>query len=304
MKALGVGGAACLLLSFVLQSCVSVSEDMFFAPPTDSTRAATLEAMRFDRQEQITGLFDRLGRRDTRLPMTIKHQFADLGGEHIAVSQVVKATAKAEEPLIVHCGGNARDRFNSGMIYSAKVAPWGEALLFDYPGYGDSTGKPTVAAFGAVLADLGPWLDARAKGRPLVVWGHSIGGLICAKIVSLSREVDAIILETSGLSPVAMARNKAAIVPFLNVSVKGGFEAYDIGELLKGFDGPVMVVGAGKDQTLPVVLSRDLAKMLKEGGRDTTYVEIAEAGHTNADQFDAFTVAAKAFFSRVADTRH
>lgn len=268
---------------------VSIGEDLFFRPPA-TVPAATADKLRFDRQDQLAA--------------TVAHEFLQLGGERIAVSRVTPASATATTPLIVHCGGNATDRFTNGVYYSKKILPWGEPIFFDYPGYGDSSGKTTLKALNAVLAEFGPWIDAQAKGRPLVLWGHSIGGLICSKLATHSREADAIILETTGPSPTAIATDRVRWIPFYSVKVRGGFEAYDIPALLKTFPGPILVAGAGKDRTLPVYLSQTLAEALKKEGRDITYVEVPEGVHNGAAQTPEFVSAATPFFASVADTRH
>ena len=134
-------------------------------------------------------------------------------------------------------------------------------------------------------------------------WGHSIGGLICARLAGESREADAVILEATGESPTRMAREQAKIFPLVKVKVKGGFEAYDITSMLAEFRGPVLVVGAEKDKTLPVGLSRSLASDLGSGGLDVRYVEIPGASHMTAGETLEFGDAAKPFFASVSD-RH
>lgn len=288
-KGLIAVGAGLLLMLAVSPFLVSVGEDVFFRPPA-TAKAATADQLRFDHQDQLTA--------------KVTHEFLQLGGERIAISRVTPENVTSSTPLIVHCGGNATDRFTTGVYYSKKILPWGEPLFFDYPGYGDSSGKVSVKAFNAVLAEFGPWIDAQAKGRPLVLWGHSIGGLMCAKLATQSREVDAIVLETTGPSPTAIATDRVKFIPYYTVRVRGGFEAYDIPGLLKTFPGPILVAGAGKDRTLPVYLSQNLAEALRQEGRDITYVEIPEAVHNGAADTPEFMAAAKPFFALVTDSRH
>ena len=113
-------------------------------------------------------------------------------------------------------------------------------------------------------------------------WGHSIGGLICARLASVGREADAVLLETTALSSTTMAKSRVSWIPFIKVQVQGGFETYDVARLLRGFEGPVLVVGAGADRTLPTDLSRSLSRTLADEGIDVTYREYADAGHMDA----------------------
>lgn len=146
---------------------------------------------------------------------------------------------------------------NRGVYYVNKLLPWGELLLWDYPGFGHTNGSPWASSFDDIFIDMVPWIDEQAKDRPLVLWGHSIGGLICSRIAQESREVDAIILETTALSPQRLAKDRTWAIPIVDVQVQGDWRAFDIPEMLSGFSGPVMVIGAEKDTTLQVSLARE-----------------------------------------------
>jgi pimeloyl-ACP methyl ester carboxylesterase len=181
------------------------------------------------------------------------------------------------------------------------VLPWGEVLMFDYPGYGDSTGTPTTESFSALRQDMGSYIDGLARGRPLVLWGHSIGGLICSGLAEVSREADAVILETTGPSFAVIAETlKPWFAPFVKTAVKDSLRTYEVSELLKDFKGPIFVVGAGKDERLPVKLARSLAAALKGRGLRVAYHEYPGANHFNAALNSTFAGDAVAFFKTVA----
>lgn len=88
-----------------------------------------------------------------------------------------------------------------GVPLAALVADWTRAgydtLRFDKRGVGDSEGGPCAAAdFHTELADARAAVAlaraaARTRGIPLVVFGHSVGGILAAQ---LARDVDAIIV--------------------------------------------------------------------------------------------------------------
>lgn len=204
-------------------------------------------------------------------------------------------------PLIVHCAGNSGDRYNSGLGYASKALPWGDVLVFDYPGYGDSSGSPSAAALeassGALLADI----SARTADRDLVLWGHSLGGFICARLAEQAEGVDALILETT-------ARNAAEVAaawkpwwagPFIRIDVAQSLASYDSAAAAKTFGGPVLVLGARRDDTLPVRLSRSLASAAEALGADVTYVEFAEAGHRTVPDAADFAATVNAFLQPI-----
>lgn len=289
-----------------LAGCIpfSVDESYFFKPQKLPRKAADISQLDFVDQATITGPFSaaRPPNLNGRPPATVVHEFMKLGGETIAVSHVKAANAAPNEPLIVYCPGNASDRYHVALYYTDKVLPWGEILMFDYPGYGDSSGKPLGKSFAAMSADMGPWIDAQAHGRPLVFWGHSIGGLVCPGIVAQSREADAVILETTGPSFATLAEDrKPSFAPFIRMHVVKDLVPYDTAGMLAGFKGKILVLGAGKDTTLPPHLAQQLADGLKAEGLDVTYWEYETANHHTAALNRQFAEDAKPFFVGVAD---
>jgi pimeloyl-ACP methyl ester carboxylesterase len=152
---------------------------------------------------------------------------------------------------------------------------------------------------------MGPWLDSLARGRPLIFWGHSIGGLICPSIVAESREADAVILETTGPSFAAVAEDrKPWFAPFIRTHVTDDLKPYDTAELLKDFKGRIMVLGAGKDTTLPPRLARSLAEALTAKGLNIQYWEYPAANHHSAALNPQFVEDARPFFAVATNVNH
>ena len=222
---------------------------------------------------RLAGELDIAG--EDKLPGVV-HEALSLSGERIAISRIPSADPGA--PLIVSCFGNASDRRRNGADYLAKIAPFGEALVWDYPGYGDSSGAPTSSDIDRVLTELVPELERRAGERPLVFWGHSLGGFVCAQMASRSSAVDAVVLETTAPDVKSVAESfKPGWLP-VPLSYDKALLAYDTPRALAEFDGPVLILGAGRDRVLEVALSRKLAEALP----DATYLELPEATHYSA----------------------
>jgi acetyl esterase/lipase len=155
-----------------------------------------------------------------------------------------------------------------------------------------------------VQQEMPAYVDALAKGRPLVFWGHSLGGLICPEIARLSREVDAIVIETSAPSSLSLANTrKPGIVSFVSLDLVDGLKDYDTPKALATFNGPILVLGAGKDAVIPVQQARNLADQLKAAGRSVEYREYASASHGNAAMNSEFAKDALAFFKSISDLR-
>lgn len=300
---------------FLLAGCISwsVDESWFFKPVSRSQKANTVADLKLDAEERLTrrGPFSvDFGRIfpnfPDRIPARISHDFIDLGGERIAITRVAGFNGADDEPLIVHCGGETGDRRSHGTVYAGKILPWGEALLMDYPGYGDSGGQPTISAMLQFQTSVAAYIDSLADSRTLIFWGHSLGGPVCASIASQSRQVDAVILETTApnFSEVMDARKPWFTPPTLQLELTEGLKSYDVATALAEFSGPIMVLGAGRDEVFPVALARSVAARLQQQGLAVTYLEYAAADHMNAALNGYFVRDAAGFFANLTNSRH
>lgn len=280
--------ALVLLCGLLLGGCaVAIDESTVFAPPKRETRAESAADLS-SRWAAATA--------DRPLDATVRHGFVGDGEDRVAYS-VFTRPANAARPLIVHCGGNAADRYNSGVGYAGKGLRFGDVLLFDYPGYGDSPGAPTAAALEAASGKVAALALETAQGRPIVLWGHSLGGFICGALAKDLPGASGLIFETSARNAdeVAAAWTPWYADPFLRVRVAEGLARYDNASAARAFGKPVLVLGAAKDDTLSVSLSRALAKAIETQGGTVTYVEFPDANHRTVPQAPGFDAAVSAY---------
>ena len=112
-------------------------------------------------------------------------------------------------PLIVYVGGNAEE-------VSENIPAWADrnatTVLFNYRGFGDSTGEPSEHALVADAVATTEWACARYPDRPLVLFGLSLGSGIAALTASRV-EPDAIILVSPYRSVLHIARRTVPLVP-------------------------------------------------------------------------------------------
>jgi pimeloyl-ACP methyl ester carboxylesterase len=212
----------------------------------------------------------------------------------------IKHTAPSDA-LIVRCGGNASTRQHSGYHYAMSTVPYGDVLMFDYPGYGETGGKASPQRFQAMSGELVPLVREKAAGRRIVLWGHSLGGMVCSELAARLPETSALIIETSARNAreVAQAWTPWYAALFVNIEIAPGFSDVDVANALKGFKGPVLVLGAENDQTLPVHLARSVGKSLKDEGIEATYVEFKGGGHSNLIMHPDFAPTIRAFFAKM-----
>lgn len=203
--------------------------------------------------------------------------------------------------LIARCGGNATTRQMSGYKYAVTALPYGDVLLFDYPGYGETGGEATAEKFSAMRGELAKLIREKAAGRKLVLWGHSLGGLVCSELVRELPETAGVIIETSARNAAEVAKEWTPwyAAPFVRIEIADSLRGFDSANVLKGFKGPVLVLGGEKDETLPVGLARSLGKALKDEGVDATYVEFKGGGHSDLNMQASFNSTMATYFSRL-----
>src|SRR5262245_44651944 len=135
--------AAALLLG---RCAIRIREQMFFLPQPPTAVPTEAASMRIVGEQRINGpntpapLEGRSPLMAPRLPVTLAKELLHFSkaGRQTGVMHVRAANAKPGEPLIVHCGGNASDTIKGGVYFTDKILPWGELIMWDYPGYGHS----------------------------------------------------------------------------------------------------------------------------------------------------------------------
>ena len=105
--------------------------------------------------------------------------------------------------VIVHGLGEHAGRYDH---VAERLNSWGFAVrIYDQHGHGESDGKPGALPSDTFLLDnLAELLDTSRRRMdprlPLVLMGHSLGGLVAARLVSLNlRQVDGLVLSSPAL---------------------------------------------------------------------------------------------------------
>jgi len=161
-----------------------------------------------------------------------------------------------------------------------RLNAWGFAVRgYDQYGHGES-GGPRGGLTGEMrlLDDLADMVDATrarmAAHQPLVLLGHSMGGLVAARFVSMHlRPVDALVLSSPALDPGLNAVQKLllATLPRIlpNLRVGNGLDAQYLSH------DPAVVAAYLADPLCHDRISARLARFIADGGPAT----VARAAH-------------------------
>ncbi len=165
------------------------------------------------------------------------------------------ATTAAANGTVLFFHGNAGN-ISHRMEYLLMFHRMGyDTLIFDYRGYGQSSGSPTEA---------GTYLDAQAAWRYLLVtkaispsrivlFGESLGGAVAAWLAT--QETPAVLVLASVFTSVP--KIAAKIYPFLPVRLLVRFDYNTLG-YLQSVTCPVFVAHSPQDEIVPVEQGRAL----------------------------------------------
>lgn len=184
-------------------------------------------------------------------------------------------------PLFIYCGGAGFTVPAFGEAIIDKLAPFGDVLVWDYPGRGRSGGVPGLVQARAFTESLQTRLPRlREPDQSVVYWGHSMGGFICADMVADDPGAAGLVLESTAMSADAVAARlgDTALALLLRTQLPPEAARFSIPERLAGSDASVLVIGGARDRVLPVSLQRDLADAIP-GAR---YIEYERANHFDA----------------------
>lgn len=308
---MSIRGVGVALAALALSGCinVSVNESSVFAPvPFDADLAArTGEKLKDEGAFASAAAWDAAWKARAAggwltlpapafEPTKVEHGQVITPSGPLAWTKLTRAGE--DRPFIVRCGGNASTRQNNAFVYGGTAIQHGDVLLFDYPGSGETGGKASSASFEGMGEALAEKVRVEAQGRKLVLWGHSLGGFVCADLARRLPETDGVIFEASARNAarVADAWKPWFLGPLVRVNIAEGLGGYDNALALKERDVPVLVLGGRKDRTLPVKLARDLARTLEKQGARVDYVEFPQGVHSDFPGQSNFPQVIDAYF--------
>jgi fermentation-respiration switch protein FrsA (DUF1100 family) len=199
------------------------------------------------------------------------------------------------EPLatFLFCHGNAGN-VSHRLENVARLLQTGfQVLLFDYRGYGHSSGRPSEQGLYRDVATAWAHLIERTDGvgGPRVIFGRSLGGAVAVELATRV-QADArmpsirLVIESTFTSVQAMAR---VLFPFPLPALP---VTYDSLSKIKQLNMPLLVIHGERDRLVPLTEGRALFEAAPE---PKTWYPIPGAGHN-----DAYLVGGEAYFLRLA----
>lgn len=199
--------------------------------------------------------------------------FVALDGDNLAVQDWPLAPGQTRRGvvLLVHGLGEHVGRYDR---LAGRLNDWGFAVRgYDQHGHGESGGPrgglPSDTRLLDDLADIVDSTRARMGSQtPLILLGHSMGGLVAARFVALGlRPVQALVLSSPALEPGLNAVQKLllAVLPRIapNLRIGNGLDASLISH------DPAVVAAYRADKLVHDRVSARLARFIADGGPAT-----------------------------------
>ena len=192
-------------------------------------------------------------------------------------------------PVILFCHGNAGNISHRLDQISSLLEKDLQVFIFDYRGYGRSSGSPSengiytdgVAAYDYLIGKEGVSPD------DIVVYGHSLGAAVAAE-VALRRKVKSLILESAFTS----TRDMAKTMPLFRILSPFVPLRYNTREKLPLVRAPLLIMHGEADEIVPF----SMGERLYDAARAPKFFfPLKGAGHN-----DTYIVGGDAYFRRFA----
>ncbi len=168
------------------------------------------------------------------------------------------ASGDLPAPLVLYAHGNGElIDYWVGELEPLRAAGM-SILLVEYPGYGRSSGSPSELSITRAMVAAFDWAASQPNVDRARIsgWGRSLGGgAVCA--LARERPLAALVLESTFTSARAMAWELFRVPSFL---VR---DAFDNLEVVRAFEGPILLLHGDRDQSIPVAHARALAAAAK-----------------------------------------
>ncbi|MGY8769269.1 MAG: alpha/beta hydrolase [Pirellulales bacterium] len=190
-----------------------------------------------------------------------------------------EADPKVESPLVIYFPGNASNRH--GRIFDLRevTAAGFDLLIFDYRGYGDSTGKTTEKNLTADARLV--WSYAQDELNyaedQIVVFGESLGGAVTLSLWAddnpSSPAPAAVILNSTFASMPRNAAHHYPIFPFQYLVL----DRWPSIDRIENVPSPITSYHGTLDRIVPVAHGKSLA----QAGNHVEFIELPDCGHNN-----------------------
>lgn len=178
-------------------------------------------------------------------------------------------------------GGNINYRLSLALTLLGCGA---SVIMYDYEGYGQSTGEPSVPAIKRDGLAAYDYVKNNLHYQPkdIVLYGESLGSGVTVNIAA-HRPAGGVIIQSGFASLSSAARERLPWIWIYPDFTLANFEMDNVA-YLRGVHAPVLIIHGTEDLTLPV---HHADTMFAEATEPKQFLRIKKAGHNNTHLLDA-----------------
>ena len=202
------------------------------------------------------------------------------------------------EATVIYFGGNGFLMMKSRSLIDAYSGLPVNLMMFDYRGYGKSSGTPTVdgikadarAVYHTVTGDL------PVEPGSVYLHGHSMGTFLAAYIAE-TKESAGYILESPITNVSQMTRQLVPrlLRPFIRFRIDQPVKEQNNLARVANIEVPLLVMGGERDEITPIAMAEDLYK--RSGSAQKKLVKIERGTHNDLPLSPAYRGALYQFFT-------
>ncbi len=163
---------------------------------------------------------------------------------------------EAADGVLVLCHGNAGNLGGRRWMLEGLSDLNYHILIFDYRGYGKSSGRPSEQGTNLDILAVWDWLDQQSGvgELPRFIYGRSLGGAVALQLAS-QRNVQGVILESTFTSILDIGRRfYPYLLPKLTLR-----HPYNSLERIRSVQAPILIANSPEDETVPFDMGEALA---------------------------------------------
>ncbi len=155
-----------------------------------------------------------------------------------------------------------------------------DLFIFDYRGYGKSTGK--LASQQQAIKDTQiawDFIAPQYHNKPIVIYGRSIGSALATQLAQKVKPA-LLVLVSPFSSLIDMAKKRYPIAPTWLLRFP-----FETNKAIKNVSSPIVLIHGDKDDFIPIDHSYKLQKLTQQPSQ---LITISGAGHSDIHEFDEY----------------
>lgn len=190
---------------------------------------------------------------------------------------------------ILYTGGNGFLMVKSYMLISSLSELPVNIVLFDYRGYGQSSGTPTISGLKSDSEAVYKFIskDPELSSVPLIIHGHSMGSFLASYLAD-THGADALVLESPISNPDHWTSNLLPffLKPFIRFSVDEAIAKEDNMAVIERWQKPLLILIGDSDDITPAFMSERLFELSSSEYKNMILFE--NGGHNDLPKYEKY----------------